>query len=266
MYEISSRQVDACAYTMIVLTGIAVISRFFLRGLRKEPFRPEDVFILFAYVTFNILATITLVVVPVAYQIMDVSADVKPIYNDLFDDEVFQLKILFASNILFPMVLWSVKFSLLALSKRVMYQQFEWIRAWMVVVGLVILTYVGNWISTLYSCTPIQDYFRPGGCTSPRDVRAQVANLYYLVASEILTDVLIMALPIMFLHQSWVGLPTGTYRRTAAIFSVGIICIVTSLARGITIGTRMKVDTPTFPWIVIWEMIEGGIGTMHLRY
>lgn len=68
-----------------------------------------------------------------------------------------------------------------------------------------------------------------------------------------------MALPIMFLHQA--NLTRTTYYRTAAIFSVGIICIVVALCRCITIGTRMSVNTPTLPWIAIWEMIEGGIGT-----
>lgn len=123
----------------MVLTGIAIISRFFLRGLRNEPFRPEDGFMLFAFVTFNILATITIVMVPIAYQIIAVSYDLRPIYNGLFDDEVYQLKVMFASNLLFPMVLWSVKFSLLLLSKRLLYQQKEWIRAWWVVLGFVVV-------------------------------------------------------------------------------------------------------------------------------
>lgn len=68
-----------------------------------------------------------------------------------------------------------------------------------------------------------------------------------------------MALPIIVLRQANLSRPT--YYRTAGIFSVGIICIVVALARGITIGSRVEVDTPTLPWILIWEMIEGGIGT-----
>lgn len=124
---------------MIVLTGVAIISRFFLRGLRKDPFRIEDGFILFAFVTFNVLATITIVVVPVAYQIIAVSYDLKPTYNGLFDDEAYQLRIMFASNLLFPAVLWSVKLSLLLLSKRLLYQQQEWMRRWWYVFGFVVL-------------------------------------------------------------------------------------------------------------------------------
>lgn len=139
MYEISPHQILASAYTMIVLTGVAIISRFLLRGLRKEPFRLEDGFMLFAFVTFNIIATITIVVVPVAYQIIAVSYDLRPIYNGLFDDEVYQLRVVFASNLLFPAVLWSVKLSLLLLSKRLVYQQQEWMRRWWFVFGFVVV-------------------------------------------------------------------------------------------------------------------------------
>ena len=139
MYEIRPHQILASAYAMIVLTGIAIILRFFLRGLRKDPLRPEDGFMLFAFVTFCVLATITIVVVPVAYQIIAVSYDLRPIYNGLFDDEVYQLKIVFASNLLFPAVLWSVKLSLLLLSKRLLYQQQEWMRRWWYVFGFVVL-------------------------------------------------------------------------------------------------------------------------------
>ncbi|EEA22194.1 conserved hypothetical protein [Talaromyces marneffei ATCC 18224] len=260
MYEIKPDQILASAYTMIVLTGIAIVSRFFLRGLRNEAFRLEDGFMLFAFVTFNILSTITIVVVPIAYQIVAVSYDLKPLYNGLFDDEEYQLRVVFASNLLFPMVLWSVKVSLLLLSRRLMYQYREWIRAWWVVLGFVALTYLGNWISILSSCTRLEGYFRPGGCNTDRDAKAQMANLYYVVVTEIITDGLIMALPIMFLHQA--NLTRTTYYRTAAIFSVGVICIVVALVRGITIGTRLSVNTPTLPWILIWEMIEGGIAVI----
>ncbi|KAE8550351.1 hypothetical protein EYB25_006577 [Talaromyces marneffei] len=224
MYEIKPDQILASAYTMIVLTGIAIVSRFFLRGLRNEAFRLEDGFMLFAFVTFNILSTITIVVVPIAYQIVAVSYDLKPLYNGLFDDEEYQLRVVFASNLLFPM------------------------------------TYLGNWISILSSCTRLEGYFRPGGCNTDRDAKAQMANLYYVVVTEIITDGLIMALPIMFLHQA--NLTRTTYYRTAAIFSVGVICIVVALVRGITIGTRLSVNTPTLPWILIWEMIEGGIAVI----
>lgn len=139
MTEINPNQILASAYTMIVLTGLAVIARFFLRGLRREPLQLEDGFMLFAFITFSILATITIVVVPVAYQIIAVSYDLRPIYNGLFDDEEYQLKVVFASNLLFPAVLWSVKLSLLFLSKRLMYQQQVWMRRWWFVFGFVVL-------------------------------------------------------------------------------------------------------------------------------
>jgi hypothetical protein len=78
-------------------------------------------------------------VVPIAYEIIAVSYDLRPIYNGLFDDMEYQLKVMFASNLLFPMVLWSVKLSLLLLSKRLLYQQKVWTRHWWAVFWFVVL-------------------------------------------------------------------------------------------------------------------------------
>ncbi|KAF5014608.1 hypothetical protein F66182_14342, partial [Fusarium sp. NRRL 66182] len=167
MYEIRPHQILASAYAMIVLTGIAIILRFFLRGLRKDPLLPEDGFMLFAFVTFCVLATITIVVVPVAYQIIAVSYDLRPIYNGLFDDEV---------GLVVGEVVVIVTFEEVAVSAAGMDE--------------ALVTYFGNWISTLTTCVPIQGYFKPGGCNSDRDVKAQIANLYYVVVTEILTDIL----------------------------------------------------------------------------
>lgn len=117
-----------------------------------------------------------------------------------------------------------------------------------------------------------------GACSSDRDNRAQVANLYYVVVAEILTDILsmdmqtspppsssalltiiaVMALPITFVHRV-TFLDRKLLIRTMGIFSVGIVCIIIALCRGITIGISESWGTPTFPWIVLWEMIEGGI-------
>lgn len=90
------------------------------------------------------------------------------------------------------------------------------------------------------------------------DILSKSYKTFY-IQSPLLLTYEVMALPIIVLRQANLSRPT--YYRTAGIFSVGIICIVVALARGITIGSRVEVNTPTLPWILIWEMIEGGIGT-----
>lgn len=120
-----------------------------------------------------------------------------------------------------------------------------------------------------------------GGCDTEKDTDTQIATLYFLLVTEILTDGLststplicmmyllslprllnafskVMALPVAYLRQAQLG--RKKYLQTAGIFSVGLICIVVAICRGGTIGSRMRVNMPTFPWVAIWQMIEGGI-------
>lgn len=153
MYEIDPQQILGSAYTCIVLVGIAVIARFYLRGFfldhehagdKLQTKTPpiigfEDIFILFAFIVFNVLAAITIAVVPRAYSIIDVINNDKPAYNGLYDDEVYQLRVLFASGILFPTLIWAVKLSLMFLSRKLLAGRPKWIRFWWIVLVVVIL-------------------------------------------------------------------------------------------------------------------------------
>jgi hypothetical protein len=139
MYELSSDQVLATSYTMMAISGIAILLRFFLRWLRSDHLQLEDGFMIFAFVTFYVLATITIIVLPAAYRIIAAGGDSLPYEEGLHADEVFQLKVSFASNIIFPMVLWSVKLSLLSLSHRILDRQPAWMRGWWAILVFVIL-------------------------------------------------------------------------------------------------------------------------------
>ncbi|OKL56972.1 hypothetical protein UA08_07785 [Talaromyces atroroseus] len=182
MYELSSGQVLATSYTMMAISGISILLRFFLRWLRGDPLQLEDGFMLFAFVGFYVLATITIILIPAAYRIIAAGKTLLPHDESLHADEVFQLKVSFAI------------------------------------------------------CA-----------TTPSESKCKSTD----------HDCAVMALPILFLYKA--RLTRTTYLRTAGIFSVGAVCIITAICRGFTIGTRMWVDTPTLPWIAIWEMIEGGI-------
>lgn len=63
---------------------------------------------------------------------------------------------------LFWTVLWCVKASFLAVFYRLV-QPFTWYRRlWILVTVFVVLAYLGSVISSILTCSPMSDYFKPG--------------------------------------------------------------------------------------------------------
>lgn len=171
MNDLKDKQVQTAIYSMMAISGLSVLLRFFLQWLRKEPLRAEDGFMLFAFVGFFVLATIFIISLPAAYRIIAVGNNELAEYDGLYGDEVLELKVSFASNIIFPMVLWSVKLSLLSISHRVLDRQFQWLRAWWVIVGFVIL---------VYNCQSPQPYV----CTS-ESLILMIVDLHRLLCAHL---------------------------------------------------------------------------------
>jgi hypothetical protein len=59
-------------------------------------------------------------------------------------------------------------------------------------------SFIGCVVSNFTSCHSMHAWFTPGECSEPRDVRAQIASLYYAYAVDILTDLMSMA---RYLHS-----------------------------------------------------------------
>jgi hypothetical protein len=67
-----------------------------------------------------------------------------------------------------------------------------------------------------------------------------------------------MVFPIIILLR--VHLELSIFVRTSVIFSVGSLCIITSMCRAIMIGLLMGENIPTFPWLAFWDLLDCSIG------
>jgi hypothetical protein len=144
MYELHSHQVTGAGYALIVISALAVFARFYMQWARRDQFRREDIIVLFAFVVLVCLDAIYIYVTPIVYRVANVGDDTFREYPGFEDDAVTQLKVTFASAILFPTVLWSVKLSLMSLSRRVIRKQPDLVRRcwWLLLVFVVLVSHV----------------------------------------------------------------------------------------------------------------------------
>jgi hypothetical protein len=115
---VSKEQLLSTSYAMIALTSIVALSRVGIQVFRARKMMLEDYLIFFAYILFITMTAMYIAVTPALYRISDVTSGKAPFYPKLLDDSLFLIKVFFANTMIFWFVLWTVKFSLLALYRR----------------------------------------------------------------------------------------------------------------------------------------------------
>lgn len=104
-------------------------------------------------------------------------------------------------------------------------------------------------------------WFTPGECTTPRDVRAQIASLYYAFAVDVITDLMIMFLPIGLIWN--LQRPKLQKIGMGVLFGIGWICVAMATVRVVQIGSRAgNNSTPSSSWLALWAIIECAIAVI----
>ena len=133
-----------------------------------------------------------------------------PAYPEMRDDTVVMTKMIFAAPCMFWMTLWSIKFSLLFLYRRLltgissMYTKIWWaIVGFCIVVrnlpqflthmsrGLLRQAQVGNYVLYFRSCGTIPGFWNDG-CSGSSAVHSQLVSLYYSFAADTSTNFMSM--------------------------------------------------------------------------
>ncbi|KKY28246.1 hypothetical protein UCDDS831_g00429 [Diplodia seriata] len=242
-------------YALIVVTSATVITRFSIRIWKRKPLQIEDLLVGIAWAAFLALTISYIVVTPPMYHLYAVSGGRADPYPAMMDDALFIIKVFFYSTMLLWVTLWAVKFSLLALYRRLMNGLRTYVVLWWILVVFCAATFVGAIISNLTSCSSMHAWFSPGECGTPRDINAQIASLYYAFAVDILTDLLIMALPIRLIWN--LQMPRAEKLAVGALFCSGFVCITMAVLRVVQIGVKAgNNSTPSSSWLALWAEVE----------
>lgn len=117
---VTQEQLLNTSYAMIALTSVFAIARVATRVLRPKKLATEDYLVFLSFVLFIAMSTMYIVVTPAMFRISAVTSGAVPPYATMLVDALFIIKIFFANTMIFWFLLWTVKFSLLALYKRLM--------------------------------------------------------------------------------------------------------------------------------------------------
>ncbi|QSS50670.1 hypothetical protein I7I53_11447 [Histoplasma capsulatum var. duboisii H88] len=164
------------------------------------------------------------------------------------------LKLSFTVDVLYNCIIYAIKASFLALMWRI-FKNIPCFRRpwWVVTITTVVL---GLTSLSLEPATCVKFYLGP--CADSDDIRRNNITLKTGAALDIVTDFMIMALPISFIAKS--RLPWTQKLGIICLFSLGLIIVATSLIR--IISLNYPGVHPPVSWKVFWAMIESSIAVM----
>ncbi|KAF1962118.1 hypothetical protein CC80DRAFT_531090 [Byssothecium circinans] len=178
-------------------------------------------------------------------------------YTTMMDDALFLRNILFANSMMFWFVLWTVKFSLLALYRRlVVGLGAAYVRLWRIVLVFCVLRVCRTLHHVMIDML--------GGRLESvlnREMSAQIASLWYAYAVDMLTNMMIIFLPLRLVVH--VQMARARKVSVMALFSNGLVCMVFATIRVVQIGEKTGNNTtPSSFWFVLWAIVEGSIAVI----
>jgi hypothetical protein len=108
------------AYSVLTLTSCVVLARAGLGFLRPRPFTASDAFVIFAFACYATMCALYISLSPLMQRLYDVANHKTPQYPAQAAENTRMTKMLFAAFCLFWMTLWSIKFSLLFLYRKLL--------------------------------------------------------------------------------------------------------------------------------------------------
>lgn len=147
---VSEDQVLSTAYATIAVASVFTFARFAVRLTQpKKELEIEDAICLFSWIAFLVLSILYIVVTPTLYRV-DTAVSTGNFYPTMLKDSLFIIEIFFANTMIFWVVLWSVKLSLLFLFRRLFIglpDQMKWWWSVLIFTGLVSLWCPLGWPS-----------------------------------------------------------------------------------------------------------------------
>ncbi|KAH6639598.1 hypothetical protein C7974DRAFT_449703 [Boeremia exigua] len=253
------------AYSMLALTSCVVLARAGVGFLKPKRLTTSDCLVYLAFACYATMCALYIAVSPYMQRVYDVGNGKTPPYPEMQTDVVKMTKMIFAAPCMFWMTLWSIKFSLLFLYRKLLVGlSGRYTIIWWVLVGICLVTHAGNYFFYFQSCGTIPGFWK-GGCVGESPKHAQLVSLYYSFTVDTTTNLMIMALPIRLIWN--LQMPRSKKNAIMTLFGTGFICIVFACLRvaqvAINAAKPEAAGQPLDPtWLAIWGMVECSIAVI----
>ncbi|KAJ5118463.1 hypothetical protein N7448_010170 [Penicillium atrosanguineum] len=154
-------------------------------------------------------------------------------------------------------VLWAIKGSFLALFWIISDGLPHYRRAWWAITIFAIVAYIGCWLASVFTCHPASNYFKFGKCVKPIDQEGSVISICYSTAVDIITDLLIMSLPLRILWNARINSKQKV--GLVIVFSLGFIIIAAAIVRAVEISGKAYSDQAA---LAVWSIAESSISVI----
>ncbi|KAK6539476.1 hypothetical protein TWF694_009699 [Orbilia ellipsospora] len=249
-------QYIACFVTFFMIAFTAITTRTYTRHKINRGVHIEDWLAIIACIVLLIQVVLSCIFTPrYTFLIETPPLDIFKILNPSTTPQEYikhTLEYQVGSHLGFLTSLWLIKFSFLFFYKRLSEGR-AWSRLWIFTFTFCALSYVGNVVGYFFVCVPLKTYF---DTTCQSQTGRSNASLYGATATDILSDLLIMAIPLRLIRQ----LRMSTLQKVglACLFCLGFVVVVLSLARTIRINAG---GTGAYPqsdprWVALWSIAE----------
>ncbi|KAL3419256.1 hypothetical protein PVAG01_09478 [Phlyctema vagabunda] len=245
----------ACLCVAAVFVSLRVTARWF--KVHHAPLEAEDLCIYLSLASFAVMCALYITSMPTLYNAAAVMSGKMAPYDNFKQDVSRMLKKFFAVQIFFWLTLWAVKASLMFMIRKLTLGLPVYTRLWSGLMVFIVLAFVGCVVSQFTSCSSMHAWFTAGLCATERDATAQAASLWYALAVDLLTDLMIMAIPIRLL---W-NLRISTIEKVSLciVFTVGIITMVFAIVRVVSLDSSVSGGQVSTTWLIFWAAIEGAV-------
>ncbi|DAA77524.1 TPA_exp: Uncharacterized protein A8136_6070 [Trichophyton benhamiae CBS 112371] len=243
---------------LTVFGSVILIPTAYIRWRHKRLREPEVIFIVLAYIFFLANELVLLGLQTRVYRLSYVALQMKPPYREILNDRHDVIILAYASTYLFYSALWCIKISLLLFFRPFLRALPDQLRWWNVTITYLFITFVLGFLATLLSCGgPRQlNHVAPGQkyCQSRVDSITRNVSLFGWFAADVSTDLLVMILPLRLIYGMHISYAQKI--RAGALFSVGMLCMITAIIRLVQIGSKTGITNPNVQWLSLWGTVE----------
>ncbi|KAK6496654.1 hypothetical protein TWF481_001644 [Arthrobotrys musiformis] len=250
-------QYTACYITFFIISFAATATRAYTRKKINRGLHTEDWLTIVACSILLIQMVLSCLFTPRYTLLVDTEPTKLFAYfgNDAVRLHAFikrTLEYQIGSHVGFLTSLWLIKFSFLFFYKRLAEGR-AWSKLWIFTLAFCVLSYVGNVVGYFFVCIPLSSYF---DATCASETGRSNASLYGATATDIISDLLIMAIPLRLIRHlrmsdlQKIGL--------ACLFCLGFVVVTLSLARTIRINAGGSGAYPQSDprWVALWSIAE----------
>ncbi|OJD25396.1 hypothetical protein ACJ73_03232 [Blastomyces percursus] len=253
---IHERALFAFIIAMVVLGSVILVPTAYLRWKHKRLKEVEVGLIVAGYLLFLAYQILLLKIQPIIYRQSLVGLGRMAPYPTILDERKTVVTLTIVSVIVFVTCLWCIKISLLFFIRQVIKGLPDEMRWWAVIMTYTVVTWLFCFFITLFSCGGPAAFSRHHlrYCQKPIESITRNTSLFGCFASDVSTDLLIMILPVRLIFN--LRISRARKFAAAAMFSVGVLCMITSIIRLVQIGSKTGVQNPNVQWISLWGSIE----------